>query len=161
MIRISKSNTNGFVKTSLLAMGIALAIGAVALPAAARGTVATAGIALPESDAGCFSEFYGARLNVCGSTKLLRFSPSIDSSGSKDVWVFAEGAGPSNNVGCQALGIDSSVTWYWASPTNYLPAFGSTQTIYLSGAQAPGWGAFFVNCYVNSGGRVNSIHWIY
>lgn len=157
----NKSHTHNLFKAAILALGIVLAMGAASLPAAARGVPATGAIALPASDIDCFSEFYGSYRNVCASTKLLRFSLSVDSGGPKDVWVIAEGASPNNNVGCEAIGINSSVTSYWGSPKLYLSSFGSTQTIYLNGAYVNSFGALYVNCWLNNGGRVNSVSYVH
>lgn len=144
------------LKTSILSVAAMLAIGAAALPASARHASATSGSALPVSDAGCFSEFYGALTNTCGSDKILRFSPQIDGTGWKNVTVWAQGAGPSNNVQCQAISINVSVTSYFGSPTVALPQFGSTQALTF-GTWLPEGFVLFANCFVMNGGRVNAI----
>lgn len=83
----------------------------------------------------------------------------VDNAGNQTVNVSAYGASSANNVGCVAVGLDYHVTSYWSSPTTYLPSFGSSQQITLTGAYVPSMGRLYVTCYMNTGGRVNTIQY--
>jgi hypothetical protein len=145
-------------RSTLVAVAAVLAIGAISLPAAARTTVAFAGRANDPADAGCFSEWYGTMTNVCGATKVLVIPITVDPAGNYTVTVTGYGASASNNVGCQALGIDKDTTSVWGSSMNYLPSFGAPTDIAPLYSYVPGSGSLFAACWVNPGGRVNVIN---
>lgn len=129
----------------------------VPLTVAARTVPASLGKAVSPSDDGCFGMSYSSMSNGCTVQKSFEIPLPVDTAGSKTVYVAAYGAGPANNVGCQAAGLNREVTAVWASPRVWLAGFGSSQIITLTGAYVPASGFLYVNCNMNPGGRVNNV----
>lgn len=125
--------------------------------AQARTFPASSGKTVDPTKNGCFSMWYSSMTNVCAAQTSFELPLVVDSAGNKTVDVYAYGAGPANNVGCQAVGMNKEVTWVWASPRVYLAAFGASQQIRLTGAYVPASGYLYANCLVNNGGRINSV----
>lgn len=152
---MTKRNVVKGIVFSVLIAGLTLA----ALGSASARTVPPdVGRAINFSDEGCFSLWYSAVTNNCSTQRAYEMPMVVDSAGNKTVYVNAYGAGTANNVGCRAVATDAQVSTYWASPTVYLSSFGSAQTITLNGAYVPSGGRMYVTCYMNPGGRVNSVN---
>jgi hypothetical protein len=144
-----------FAVTSAL-VGLMLGISG---DAQARANSAFDGIASNPSEVGCWYHSMGGITNVCSTTRRWCMPLVVDPGGSYWVRVAAYGAGPSNNVGCFATGVNLQRTQHWTTSTGYLPAFGSAQEIYLSGAYVPGGGSLYACCDVNPGGWINNVVW--
>ncbi len=129
----------------------------IPLVAAARTTPASSGRAQFWSDGSCFVMSYSSMQNSCTTAKSFELPLVVDNAGSKTVYVTAYGASSSNNVGCIAVGVNREVTAAWSSPRLYLPAFGSSQIITLTGAYVPSGGYLYANCWLNPSGRVNVV----
>ncbi|WP_433926503.1 hypothetical protein AB3662_26655 [Sorangium cellulosum] len=157
------------LKNCFIAAASVLAIAAAAEPASARSAPATYGKALLATDASCFSlSSYGTvtyASPACADTRTFQFPLVTDSAGWFTARVYAFGDTSSNNVGCQAMGMSNGtgtlpnwVSWWAPNPVQYLPSFGSNQTISTT-SYVPASGGAFVNCYVNPGGRLNVVEW--
>ncbi|WP_163992866.1 hypothetical protein [Pyxidicoccus caerfyrddinensis] len=127
--------------------------------AQARSVSAFSGKPTNPADATCFSEWYGTLTNNCSGTRVLEFPLPIDTSGSYWGYVNAYGATSANNVGCQVFGLDKGVSLVWGGSIIYLPTFGASAGIELGRAYAPDLGTLNIACWVNQGGRVNSVSW--
>lgn len=125
--------------------------------ASARTMPASGGKAVAWSDNACFGMSYSSMSNGCSTMRSFELPLVVDTAGAKTVYVSAYGAGPSNNVGCVAAGVNRGITLTWASSRVWLPSFGASQVITLTGAYVPPGGLFYTNCYVNPGGRVNVV----
>jgi hypothetical protein len=150
------------LKNLVVTATVLVATGAVALPAFARSLGAYAGgrSAFP-GDAACFSESWGAAVNNCNTMKSYEISLPVDSIGYKHVWVSAYGANATSNVSCRAIGESPDLLTTWATGFTPLPAYGSSQTIDLTGAYVTSGGALFAYCHVDPGGRINSVAFEY
>lgn len=142
---------------SVLAAG-AMALGISHTPSQARNVMPSAGRAQHAADYGCFWLNFSTMTNGCSSVKRLETSLPIDSSGWVNVNVNAQGASPSNNVGCEAIAVNAAATSLWAYGVRWLPAFGSAQTITTT-TWVPGGGGLYVYCDVYPNGRVNTINY--
>lgn len=129
----------------------------VPLAALARTMPASSGRAVVWSDNSCFSMSYSSMQNTCTTMKSFELPLVVDTAGSKTVYVSAYGASSSNNVGCAAFGINREVTAVWSSQRVWLPSFGASRIITLTGAYVPSGGFLYANCHVNYGGRVNVV----
>jgi hypothetical protein len=127
--------------------------------AQARSNAASSGRAINFADQGCFGLWYSSVTNNCGTTRDWEIPLATDTSGAKTVRVTAFGASAANNVGCTAVGVNREVTSVWSSGTVFLPAFGSSQIITLTGASIPAAGTLFAACNVSPSGRVNNVDW--
>jgi hypothetical protein len=144
------------MKSKIKGWGL-IAMALIPVLAAARTMPASSGRAVSWSDNPCFTMGSSAMSNGCSTMRSFELPLVVDTAGSKTVYVSAYGPGPSNNVGCIAFGVNREVTLSWASPRVWLPSFGSSQVITLTGAYVPPGGFLFTNCYVNPGGRVNVV----
>lgn len=127
-------------------------------PLQARSLMASAGRAVAAADAGCFVLSYSSMTNVCSTVKRLETALPVDNAGSVTVKVSAYGATSSNNVGCEAIGIDAAFTTVWGNGLRWLPAFGYVQSIYTS-TYVPAGGGLYVYCDVYPNGRVQMFDW--
>jgi hypothetical protein len=126
----------------------------------ARTTMASAGRAVASADYGCFVLDSSSMANICTNTTSLETSLVIDAGGSFTVTVNAEGATPSNTVGCQAWGVDKTARFFSISGAfKFLSIFGSPQDITLNPVSVPTRGGMFVSCQVSHFGRVNTFNW--
>jgi hypothetical protein len=125
----------------------------------ARSAPADIGRARFFEDFGCFTLYGGAMINTCSSAKRLEMPLITDAPGNYTVWVNAQGATASNNVGCLAAGTNDGNTLYWGSAQQWLPAFGAAQTITLS-TYIPSFGRLYAVCDVSPNGRVNTVNWL-
>ncbi len=135
----------------------ALALTSVAGTADARTVSAMIGKPQNPADAGCFSEWYATQTNNCAGTRIMHFPLPVDTSGSYWGYVNAYGASSANNVGCQVFGLDAGTNYVWAGPIVYLPTFGTSTGIELGRAYTPDLGTLNIACWINQGGRVNSV----
>jgi len=125
----------------------------------ARGHSAFLGIASNPSEVACWSHGGGAMVNNCSGARRWCMPAVVDRAGWFEVVVYASGAGPSNNVGCFAVGINKEISWASQSPTRYLPSFGPTQVIGLGSVYVPDYGTLYVCCDVSTGGRIHNYHY--
>jgi hypothetical protein len=142
---------------SVLAAG-AMALGIAHTPSQALTIMPSAGRATDAADYGCFWLSYSTMTNGCSSVKRLETSLPIGGSGWVNVKVNAQGASPSNNVGCEAIAVNDAVTSFWGYGVRWLPAFGSAQNI-MTTTWVPGGGGLYVYCDVYPNGRVNTINY--
>lgn len=142
---------------SILA-AIAIVFGTFQAPSQARTTMASAGRAVAAADYGCFVLSYSTMTNVCSSAKRLETSLPVDASGTYTVKVNAQGPLPSGTVGCEAIGVNESVTLFWASGVRWLSISSAPQNLYMT-TTVPSGGSLFVYCDVNPNGRVSTISW--
>lgn len=141
---------------------VALALLSVPGLAVARSTAAFSGFTPSPSDASCWvfsRNSLGAVRNACATTKNWIIPLVVDTTGYYSVTVYAYAGTTSANVGCTAVGVNSSSDGQWYSPTAYLPAFGSNQSIVLNGAYVPAGGKLFVSCDVGPNGFINGVSW--
>ena len=114
------------------------------------------------ADMPCFSIFFGTLTNNCSRVVSLDVPLIVDGSGSKTVSASAFGSGPANNVGCRAEGLNRQTTIVWYSNGGsyvYLPSFGASADIGLTGAFVPDGGQLLVNCQIGQSGRLDVINW--
>ena len=149
------------LKTTILATATVLAIGAAALPAAARSTVPFLGRAQSSSEDTCFSEWYGTVYNngSCGTAQRTYIMPWItDYATTYNAIVNAYSPScPASPLSCQAFGVDNIAVGLWYSPDTSLSVSGSSQNIYVS-AYVPANGSGYVACKVGSGARLNMMN---
>jgi len=136
----------------------ALTIGSFHPAVHARTIMASAGRAVNAGDYGCFWLSGSSMTNGCGYTVRLETSLPVDAAGWVTVNVSAQGAGPGNNVGCEAVAMDWTLTSFWGWGQVWLPAFGSAQSIHTT-TWVPSGGGLFVYCDVQPNGRVNLINY--
>lgn len=137
----------------------ALALTSVAGTAHARSVSAMIGKPQNPADEGCFSEWYATQTNNCAGTRIMHFPLPVDTSGTYWLYVNAFGASSANTVGCQGFGLNKEVTLVWSTPVRYLSTFGASAGIDVGGVYVPDLGTLTVACWLNQGGRVNSISW--
>jgi hypothetical protein len=142
---------------SMIKGGVLTTLALIPLVATARTMPASSGRAVAWSDGSCFGMNSSSMQNNCSTLRSFELPLVVDSAGSKTVYVTAYGATPSNNVGCIAVGVNRELTAAWSSSRLWLPAFGSSKVITLTGAYVPAGGLFYTNCHVNPGGRVNVV----
>ncbi|KYF76056.1 hypothetical protein BE17_11690 [Sorangium cellulosum] len=153
---------NRIVKLTLVAAS-ALALGAIALPAAARSSVAFIGRAQFPAEAGCFVESFGTMINNCSSMTSL-IIPLIVDPGASGNYVYATvtayAASTTGMVRCASFGVDSASGTVWGGAMQNLPALGSRQDIVLPGAYYFNSNSTaYVACHVGPGGQVNQIRY--
>jgi hypothetical protein len=127
-------------------------------PLQARTLMASAGRTLAAADAGCFMLGYSSMTNVCGAAMRLETPLPLDTAGWVTVKVNAYGPTASSNVGCEAIGINDAFTAAWGYGIQWLPAFGSVQSIYTS-TYVPTGGGLYLYCDVYPNGRVQMFTW--
>ncbi|MCY1074123.1 hypothetical protein [Archangium lansingense] len=147
------------MKKTLLLSLFSLTLGLLPEVASARSVSAFNGLASHPSEASCWNHGFGGITNNCTATRRWCMPLTVDPAGSYNVYIAAYGASPSNNVGCFATGVNRELTAAWSSATTYLPAFGSSQVISLSGAYVPPGGSLYACCDVAPGGRLNNVLW--
>jgi hypothetical protein len=140
----------------LAAAGIS--VGSFQSPSHARTIMPSAGRTLAVADSGCFWLSFSAMTNGCSTAKRLETPLPIDAAGWVTVGVNAVGAGPANNVGCEAVAVNDASTLFWAYGVRWLPAFGAAQRIATT-TYVPGGGGLYVYCDVSPGGRINTINY--
>jgi hypothetical protein len=146
-------------KVTLSAAAMAfLALGAVSMSGMARTSPGIDHYAAP-ADVACMQESWGSVINTCSTTRGAFFPTPVDNSGSKTVKLTARSDDSSKNVCCHALGIDASATFVWGSAWACLPAFGSAQTLTMTGASVPSGGTMYVYCDVGAGAKVASVNY--
>lgn len=121
------------------------------------------------ADAGCWNPYGPAMTNVCSATKYWYIPLSIDPSPStgappgydylSGVTVTAQGAGPSNNVGCLAQGWDAGRNWIFSSGWKYLPSFGAATSLPPLTLLVPSGGTAMLDCDVAPNGQVIAVTW--
>ena len=149
------------LKASAIASATILAIGAVALPAAARSHVPFLGRAMVSSEDTCFSEWYGTVYNngSCGAgqkTYIMPWATDYGTTYNSIVNVYSPGV--SSPLSCQAFGVDNVAVGLWTSPSTNVPVYGSSVNINIS-AYVPANGSGYVACAVGSGARINMMNY--
>ncbi|AGP40474.1 hypothetical protein BE04_44270 [Sorangium cellulosum] len=152
---------NRIVKSTLVAAS-ALALGAIALPAAARSSVAFMGRAQFPAEAGCFVESFGTMINNCSSMTRLIIPLIMDPGASNNylhATVTAYAASMTGLVQCASFGVNSASGAVWGGAMQDLPALGSRQDIVLPGAYFNSDSTAYVACFVGPGGQVNQVRY--
>lgn len=144
-------------KRSLIATATLLAIGAVALPAAARTVPASIGAASVVSQTTCFTEYAGSRTNTdCDVPAALAMALPSETFGSKTASVSVSAPDASHNISCAAISANQMHTSYYVSPTVSPSSFGTPQLLTVS-ANVPVDGIFEVVCWLGKGSAVYGI----
>ena len=152
---------NHIVKSSLIAAATLLAIGAAALPAAARSHVPFLGRAMISSEANCFSEWYGTVFNngSCGTGQKIYIMPWVtDWATTYNSIVNVYSPGVSSPLSCQAFGVDNVAVGLWTSPDTNVPVYVSSVSINVS-TYVPASGSGYVACHLGSGSRINMMNY--
>jgi len=141
---------------------VIMAAALLPLVAAARSAPASSGRPQFWNEGPCFW-MDGSRMSNggpgCSGRKSFEIPLVVDSAGPKTVEVTAQGATPSNNVCCQAVGAFRDGTALGVSGRVCLSVFGPPQVITLVGAFVPSAGYLYVNCLVDLNGWVDSVNY--
>lgn len=111
------------------------------------------------ADASCFSNYYGSARNNCSTTKMWCMEAVVDPVGNYPVTVWAYAPNATANVGCSSAGVNTDISSVWTSGMVYVPSFGGTRAITLTGAYVPAGGQLYICCNVGPGGGVNGINY--
>lgn len=147
-------------KRSMFLMALsALMLAALTVVATGRTTPAVGAYTYP-SDTGCFTESWGAMLNLCGTTRTMFIPVTMDKQctvGSSWI-VTAQSSSSASNVCCRTIGMENNGS---ITTTEYrcLSAFGSApQTFSVFGAMPYSKRVFFV-CTVGPNAKVLGVDW--
>jgi hypothetical protein len=154
-------NTARSIRHLLFLIVIVLPVGILSQPVEARSVAAATGV-VGGPDVPCLGFFFGTVTNGCARTISLDWPLVVDSGGNKTVAVEGFGATAANNVGCRAEGLDAQTTLVWFSnggSYQFLPSFGASAGILMTGAFVPSGGQLLVNCQINQGGRIQVANW--
>jgi hypothetical protein len=154
-------NTAKSLRQLLVLTAIALPIGILSQPVEARSVAAATGV-VGGPDVSCLGFFFGTVTNTCARTISFDWPLVVDTAGNKTVTVEAFGSTSANNVGCRAEGLDAQTTTLWASnggAYQFLPTFGTSATISMTGSFVPSGGQLLVNCQMNQGSRIQVANW--
>jgi hypothetical protein len=146
--------------SSLAAITVLLAAGAVALPAdAARAVSAFAGgRSFDPASMGCFVEAWGGIKNICAGTKSYEVSLPVDSPGLKTVFAYVQASSADSNVKCRAIAVGTNGTFASGTGFKELAWFGAGfQKLTLTGANVPSWGSLYLYCEVEPGGKISHV----
>ncbi len=147
---MNKSAKHLLIATSLLA-------GVIAAGDSSRAASLTVPAKASPNANSCFSGGYAYMRNDCSTKQTLYLPAHVPWSGQ---WMYpffsAQGASPSNNVGCLARATSVHGSSVSATPKLWLSQFGPAQLVDLIGLPVPYQASLAFECEVYPGGRLNS-----
>jgi len=110
----------------------------------------------------CLAISLGTMANTCTRVISFDWPLVIDNAGAKTATVSGFGASSANNVGCKLQGANKQstvVTYSNGGQYLFLPTFGQSADIVLTGVTVPPEGQLLVNCQISPGGRIDVVNW--